>query len=98
MKDVILRLMFLSVVMLPAAEHMFAESDVGRKTETLSRHVTVAVFQGISDYRCLGMTSLCPDRCGQSGALATFKVVRYLASNEAEWLNTLHRKAFGLKP
>jgi len=49
-----------------------------RKSVTLSRHETVAEFQGTSDHRCLGLTSLCPDRCGHSGTLASFRIVKYL--------------------
>ncbi|MBE2204437.1 MAG: hypothetical protein IAE94_08880 [Chthoniobacterales bacterium] len=46
--------------------------------ELLSAHSTVARFDGLSDHRCLGMTALCPDRCGHSGTLATFTIVKYL--------------------
>jgi hypothetical protein len=48
------------------------------KVETLARHETVAEFQGTNYHRCMGLTSLCPDKCGQSGTLATFRVVNYL--------------------
>ena len=44
----------------------------------LSSHDTEATFVGLTDHRCLGKTSLCPDRCGHSGKLATFKIVKYL--------------------
>lgn len=49
----------------------------GRKM--LSKHETVAQFIGITEHKCMGMTALCPDRCGQSGDLATFRIVKYLA-------------------
>ena len=49
------------------------------KVETLARHETVAEFQGTNYHRCMGLTSRCPDECGESGALATFKIVNYLA-------------------
>lgn len=47
--------------------------------QLLSSHDTLATFEGISDHRCMGATRLCPDRCGSSGKLATFKITRYLA-------------------
>ncbi len=46
--------------------------------ELLSLHDTVAVFEGISLHRCLGRTALCPDRCGDSGNLAKFRILGYL--------------------
>jgi len=46
--------------------------------ELLSSHDTVARFSGIKDHTCLGRTSLCPDRCGHSGKLATFEILEYL--------------------
>ncbi len=46
--------------------------------ELLSKHVTVSRFTGLSGHECLGRTALCPDRCGDSGTLATFEVLRYL--------------------
>lgn len=46
--------------------------------ELLSSHDTEARFEGIKDHTCLGLTALCPDRCGHSGKLATFAIVRYL--------------------
>ena len=49
------------------------------KRDLLARHQTVAKFEGITEHKCLGMTSLCPDRCGSSGDLATFKIVKYTA-------------------
>lgn len=49
------------------------------KVETLARHETVAEFQGTNYHQCMGLTSLCPDKCGHSGALATLRIVRYIA-------------------
>lgn len=46
--------------------------------ELLSSHDTEARFEGIKDHTCMGRTALCPDRCGHSGKLATFEIVRYL--------------------
>lgn len=50
-----------------------------KKTVTLSRHETVAEFRGTSEHRCRGLTSFCPDKCGHSGSLATFRIVNYLS-------------------
>lgn len=36
-----------------------------------------AVYEGTSFHTCMGMTSLCPDRCGSSGEMAKFKVLKY---------------------
>lgn len=52
--------------------------EQGAKVETLARHVTVAEFQGTSYHRCMGLTSLCPDECGESGSLAKFRIVHYV--------------------
>lgn len=46
--------------------------------DLLSSHDTVAKFVGVKDHQCRGLTSLCPDRCGDSGSLATFEIVKYL--------------------
>jgi hypothetical protein len=59
------------------------QNDTGKdaalkKRELLSSHSTVAKFIGIKDHECLGKTSLCPDRCGHSGKLATFEIIEYL--------------------
>jgi len=47
--------------------------------ELLSSHDTVARFSGLKEHKCMGLTALCPDRCGHSGKLATFEIVKYLA-------------------
>lgn len=51
---------------------------VAEKRELLSSHRTEARFEGIQDHRCRGLTSLCPDQCGESGKLATFTILSYL--------------------
>jgi hypothetical protein len=56
-----------------------AQPKAEEKREMLSKHQTVAQFAGISYHRCMGLTSLCPDKCGQSGDMATFRIVKYLA-------------------
>ncbi len=48
------------------------------KVDSLARHETVAEFRGTNYHRCMGLTSLCPDKCGESGALATFRIVYYV--------------------
>jgi hypothetical protein len=59
-----------------AVEKKLAELN---KRELLSSHDTIAKFTGITDHECRGRTALCPDRCGHSGKLATFEIVKYLA-------------------
>ena len=49
-----------------------------KQRQLLSSHDTIARFAGLADHQCLGRTSLCPDRCGESGKLATFEIVKYL--------------------
>lgn len=49
------------------------------KRELLSKHQTVAQFQGVASRTCRGLTALCPDKCGQSGNFASFRIVKYLA-------------------
>ena len=49
-----------------------------RKVDTLARHETVAEFRGTNYHRCMGLTSLCPDQCGESGTLATFRIINYV--------------------
>ena len=44
----------------------------------LSVHQTLATFEGIEKKTCLGMTSLCPDKCGHSGDVAVFRINKYL--------------------
>ena len=56
-----------------------AQVRAAEQREMLSEHETVAEFQGLKDRKCMGKTSLCPDRCGHSGQLAEFKIVKYLA-------------------
>jgi hypothetical protein len=58
-----------------AVEKNLAERD---KRELLSSHDTIARFGWISDHRCTLRTAFCPDRCGHSGKMATFSVVKYL--------------------
>jgi hypothetical protein len=61
-----------------------ASETVPDKVVILARHETVAVFNGISDHRCLGLTSLCPDRCGHSGRMASFAIISYLSYEQPD--------------
>ncbi len=47
------------------------------KYDVLSVHKTKATFKGTREHRCMGLTSLCPDRCGDSGTMATFAIDDY---------------------
>jgi hypothetical protein len=59
-----------------------AEDD----SKTLSVHETVAVFNGTRAHQCLGMTSLCPNDCGQSGTMALFAIKGYVSyAKEGEY-------------
>lgn len=49
-----------------------------KQRELLSSHDTVARFEGLKYHKCMGLTALCPDRCGESGKLATFAIVNYI--------------------
>jgi hypothetical protein len=49
------------------------------KRETLAGHETVAEFQGVTYHECRGLTAQCPDRCGESGNIATFKIIKYIS-------------------
>lgn len=48
------------------------------KRQLLSRHVTVARYAGTHQQTCRGLTTLCPDNCGDSGDYATFTILAYL--------------------
>jgi len=63
---------------LAITERVEGKELTGTNTVTLARHATVSEFEGSNYHECLGLTSLCPDKCGQSGTVATFKIVQYL--------------------
>lgn len=52
-------------------------SQAADKYDVLAVHKTMATFTGTREHRCMGRTSLCPDRCGDSGTLAVFKIDAY---------------------
>jgi hypothetical protein len=57
-----------------------AETPAGTKItrKLLSSHDTIATFDSLKEHRCMGRTALCPDRCGDSGTMATFSIIKYL--------------------
>lgn len=55
-----------------------AAADKPEKREMLSTHETLATFEGLAYQRCRGRTARCPDHCGNSGDMATFKITQYL--------------------
>ena len=59
-----------------------ASKPAGEKSQgnqLLSRHETVAQFEGVTEHKCPGATKACPDRCGNSGDMATFRIIKYTA-------------------
>ena len=52
------------------------------KRELLAENQTVAQFTALAYQRCMGMTALCPDNCGDSGDFATFQITAYLKYNK----------------
>lgn len=65
-----------AVFLFSACTHTREKAEL--TVETLSRHETVAEFIGTRYHRCMALTSLCPDRCGHSGILAEFRIIKYL--------------------
>jgi hypothetical protein len=76
-----------------AVEKKLAELN---KRELLSSHDTVAKFTGISDYKCRGLTALCPDQCGHSGRMATFEIVKYLGYEKPGQYGDEKQKTFSV--
>ena len=72
------RMFWTLAVGLPLTIHVTAGEAGETKRVTLARHETIAEFEGCRDHRCMGMTSLCPDKCGASGSMAGFKIVKYV--------------------
>lgn len=60
-----------------AAESTVPVND-GKKIALLSSHMTLSTFDGLKDHTCRGLTALCPDKCGESGKLASFAITKYL--------------------
>ncbi len=53
------------------------KDDKAEKKPFTSTHIFTAKYDGTDFHKCKGMTSLCPDKCGESGNVANFKVVEY---------------------
>lgn len=51
--------------------------QAAEKYDVLSVHKTKATFKGTREHRCMGLTALCPDRCGDSGTMAIFTIDEY---------------------
>ncbi|WP_088444588.1 DUF4377 domain-containing protein [Flavobacterium oreochromis] len=56
---------------------MVTTSSQKLKKPFTSTHIFTAFFDGINFHQCLGRTALCPDKCGQSGNIANFRVKEY---------------------
>lgn len=56
-----------------------ADTNAADKRKMLSKHETVAQFVGVAYRKCLGATGACPDKCGSSGDMATFRILKYVA-------------------
>ncbi len=50
----------------------------GETRELLSEHKTIARLTAIKYHRCMGLTSFCPDNCGESGDQASFEILAYI--------------------
>lgn len=48
-----------------------------QKKPFTSTHIFSAKYEGTQFHKCLGLTANCPDKCGSSGNMATFKVTEY---------------------
>ena len=66
------------------------------KRELLSTHDTVAKFTGITDFICRGRTALCPDKCGHSGRMANFEIVKYLGYEKPGQYGDEKQKTFSV--
>jgi hypothetical protein len=76
-----------------AVEKKLAELN---KRELLSCHDTIAKFTGIADHKCRGLTALCPDKCGHSGRMATFEIVKYLGYEKPGQYGDEKQKTFSV--
>lgn len=52
-------------------------AGAAEKYDLLAVHKTKATFTGTKPHRCMGLTANCPDKCGESGTLAEFKIDAY---------------------
>ena len=58
-------------------EKMMDKTNEVRKKPFTSTHIFTATFEDIKFHTCMGRTAGCPDQCGSSGNMATFKVKEY---------------------
>ena len=47
--------------------------------DLLSKHETVAKFDGVTVKQCFFMTAFCPDECSHGGATGVFTIIKYLS-------------------
>ena len=71
-----------------------ADTSAADKRKMLSKHETVAQFVGVTYHKCLGRTSACPDKCGSSGDMATFRILKYLAYEKPDQYGDKQQKQF----
>lgn len=86
---IILNIAFLAIIMFSCnnAQKDKAQPQVVDTTATTklmdqkkpftSTHIFNAIYDGTKFHKCLGMTANCPEKCGSSGNMATFKVTNY---------------------
>ena len=48
------------------------------RRDLLSKHETVAKFDGLVEQQCFFMTSFCPDQCNHGGTTGVFTILKYL--------------------
>jgi len=63
----------------PAEEDPMGITGPTVTNERYATFLTVATFEGVEFRPCRLMTSLCPDRCGHAGNVATFSIDNYIA-------------------
>ena len=71
-----------------------AEKPSSEQRQLLSWHQTVAEFQGLEYRVCRGLTSQCPERCGDSGEFALFRITDYLKYEKPGKYGDLKQKVY----
>lgn len=59
------------------SEPTIKSTEITQKKPFTSTHTFIAVYEGTGYTICKGKTANCPDKCGNSGNLANFKVKEY---------------------
>ncbi|WP_435895651.1 hypothetical protein [Oceaniferula spumae] len=77
MKNILLCLTVATLTVLSASADKPALEKPAEEVAVLSIHETKAVFKGLVYRRCMGRTSRCPERCGDSGEYAQFEITEY---------------------